>query len=390
MVIGLFNESYPPHIDGVGMVVRAYAQAFTKEGHTCYYVAPKNRDKRYAHSDQEEEYPIKLYNSFMLPKEEYAVGMPMLDWKYRREIKKIPFDIVHAHTPFLSGLETKRIAKRRHIPLIATLHSKYYDDFMAKTHSKLFAKLAVRVIVRFYNRCDEVWAVNQATADMLRGYGYKKEIVVMENGTDLWYPTPEDEKKAEEQFNLGSGNVFLFVGQHNYKKNIKSIIEATALYHRSHEDFRLVFVGQGPDAEKMAALTRTLGLEEHTVFTGHITDRETMKCLYARADLFLFPSLYDTAGLVVREAAAAGTPSLLIEGSDAAQGITDGDNGFLCKNTPEDICACMERALLSAKEVGARARQTIPIPWSRITQEAMKRYEMLIERKKTEKKGKKR
>ena len=86
----------------------------------------------------------------------------------------------------------------------------------------------------------------------------------------------------------------------------------------------------------------------------------------------------------VREAAAAGTPSLLIRGSCAADGVTDGVNGFLCENTPEDIAACMKRALLTARSVGARARETIPVPWSGIAKQVFDRYAALIERKKME------
>ena len=134
----------------------------------------------------------------------------------------------------------------------------------------------------------------------------------------------------------------------------------------------------------MQTLSEELGLAEQTVFTGHIADREILKGLYARADLFVFPSLYDNAPMVVREAAASGTPSLLIRGSCAADGVTDGVNGFLCENTPEDIAKCMARALLTAKQVGERARETIPIPWNGVAKQVLDRYAALIERKKRE------
>ena len=248
----------------------------------------------------------------------------------------------------------------------------------------MIAKAVVWRIVQFFNKCDEVWTVNEATAEVLRGYGYTGEIVVMPNGTNLWYPTHEDALAAEMHFGLGRGNVFLFVGQQNFKKNTDSILKAAALYRKNDKDFRIVFAGQGPDADKLHALADRLGLSENAVFTGHIADREILKGLYARADLFVFPSLYDNAPMVVREAAAAGTPSLLIEGSCAAEGVTDGENGFLCKNTPEEIAACMARALKTAKTVGMRARETIPLAWSRIAQDVIARYEALIERKKRE------
>ena len=99
--------------------------------------------------------------------------------------------------------------------------------------------------------------------------------------------------------------------------------------------------------------------------------------LYARADLFLFPSLYDTAGLVVREAAAAGTPSLLVEGSCAAECVCDGENGFLCKDDPKSICDTIVRVMTDEalrRRVGEAARETIPVPWSGVIQDVRERY----------------
>lgn len=381
MVIGEFSESYPPHIDGVGMVVRSYCEELSKAGEPCYYIAPKNAGRQYPNAAPE-SFPVIKYASLPIPNEAYSVGLPAFDLTFQYDLSRIPFDIVHAHTPFVSAIEATRIARERHIPLVATLHSKYYDDILVKTHSEMIAAAVVQRVVQFFNKCDEVWTVNDATAEVLRGYGYKGEIVIMPNGTNLWYPTDEDAKKAEERFGLGTGNVFLFVGQQNFKKNTDSILKAAALYKATGADFRFVFAGQGPDAEKMRALAAELGIQDVTVFPGHIADREVLKGLYARADLFVFPSLYDNAPMVVREAAAAGTPSLLIRGSCAADGVTDGENGFLCDNTPEEIAAGMARALKTAKAVGERARETIPIPWSGIAKQVVDRYALLIERKK--------
>ncbi len=381
MIIGEFCEVYPPHIDGVGMVVRAYCEELTKAGEDCYYIAPENTGRQYRDAAPE-PFPVVQYASLPIPKEAYSLGLSAFDLSFQHDLGGIPFDIVHAHTPFVSAIEATRIAHERGIPLVATLHSKYYDDILAKTRSEVIADAVVQHIVQFYNKCDEVWTVNDATAEVLEGYGYKGDIIVMPNGTNLWYPTREDAERAETQYGLGKGPVFLFVGQQNFKKNTDSILRAAALYQQTGADFRIVFAGQGPDADKMKALALSLGLKDKAVFTGHIADRESLKGLYARADLFVFPSLYDNAPMVVREAAAAGTPSLLIRGSCAAEGVQDGVNGFLCENTPEDIAACMERALKTADTVGACARETIPVPWSGIAKRVKDRYASLIERKK--------
>ena len=103
----------------------------------------------------------------------------------------------------------------------------------------------------------------------------------------------------------------------------------------------------------------------------------------ARADLLVFPSLYDNAPMVVREAAAAGTPALLIRGSCAAEGVADGENGYLVEDTPEAIAAGMARAIETGETVGANARQTIPLAWDAVIAKARARYEVLAERYRT-------
>ena len=80
------------------------------------------------------------------------------------------------------------------------------------------------------------------------------------------------------------------------------------------------------------------------LFTGFVGDREEILSLYRRADLLVFPSVYDNAPMVVREAAAMGTPALLVRGSCSAEGVTHGDNGFLCEADPASIASSVTGA----------------------------------------------
>ena len=93
-------------------------------------------------------------------------------------------------------------------------------------------------------------------------------------------------------------------------------------------DFCMVFVGDGQDRPAVEEYAAQLGLTDLCRFTGTERDRDTIRAWYTRADLLLFPSTFDTNGLVVREAAACSLGSVLIEGSCAAEGITDGDTGI--------------------------------------------------------------
>ena len=84
-------------------------------------------------------------------------------------------------------------------------------------------------------------------------------------------------------------------------------------------------------------LVKKLDLTQNVIFTGKIFDKELLKALYARADLFLFPSKYDTDGLVKFEAAAQKTPTVFLENTGAASSILDNETGFISKDNPKDF-----------------------------------------------------
>lgn len=104
--------------------------------------------------------------------------------------------------------------------------------------------------------------------------------------------------------------------------------------------------------------------------------------LYHRASLLVFPSIYDNAPMVLREAAAMGTPAVVVAGSCSAEGITDGENGFVCRDeSGASIAETIRRALPQTKAAGQRARETIPVPWARIMTQVVTEYERLIAEK---------
>lgn len=377
MIIGEFVDTYPPDVDGVGRVVLSYCQTLTGMGHTAYYIAPDAPGCNEFYG-----IPVLLQKSLPVKGELFRAGLPMLDVKYRKRVDQIPFDIVHAHSPFLAAAEAARIAKKRDVPLVSSFHSKYYDDLVAKTHSETIAKTVIKGIVRFYDKCDAVWTVNNATAEVLHDYGYAGHILVMENGTNLEAVDPEAEGRLFERLKLKENTpTLLFVGQHNYKKNLHGVLGACALLKRQGQAFQLVCAGDGPDFAAIVHEAHSLGIGEDTHFMGHMSDRSELMALFHRADLFVFPSLYDNAPMVLREAAAMGTPGLLVKGSCSAEGVTDGENGYISPSeSAEAIAATIVRALPTVREVGLRAQATIPVSWETIMRQVEKEYQRLIQK----------
>ena len=121
------------------------------------------------------------------------------------------------------------------------------------------------------------------------------------------------------------------------------------------------------------------------IFTGPVYDRNELRAWNTRADLFLFPSTFDTNGLVVREAAACGLASVLIRDSCAAEGITDGQNGFLIDENAESMVALLlqvSKDLDYLHEAGQHAMDEIYLSWQECVAKAYERYQFVLAEKK--------
>ncbi len=379
MIIGELTETYPPMLDGVGRVCWAYCQTLEKMGHTAYYIAPEDPN----HSAFEGLRTI-LYKGLQIPGQNYRLGVPDWSMDFKKQIQRIPFDVLHIHSPFLSARVALQIRKERPaVPIVATFHSKYYDDSLKITHSRTISNRVVDVVLSVYNKCDAVWAVNHESGEVLRAYGYKGKIDIAPNGTNVFEIDEERAAEARQRLGIPEGMpVLLFVGQMSRKKNIHSVLKAAALLKRGGQPFTLLLAGEGPDRGNLERLAADLDIRDRTGFLGFIRNGEDLRSLYTLSDLFVFPSIYDNAPMVVREAASNGTPSVLVRGSCSAEGIEDGVNGFLCEDSPEDIARVIREALPRAAAVGQAARRTIPQPWEEIMADVVAKYEALIEQKK--------
>jgi len=372
-----FSDSFIPIMDGVGNVVYRYAVNFGKKGHESYVAAPQTN------TGYRGDYPFEIIDYVGVPlwkMNSYTVGTPKMDSHFKKRLEMIEADIVHVHSPFMAGQAGMSYAKKRKIPVIGTFHSKYYDDFLQVTGIELLAEAGVKIVVDFYEKCDEVWAVSESSAQTLKDYGYKGSVRVMPNGTDTKEILPEKVSEIREKLNIGSERILLFVGQMNWKKNIETTLRAFAMLNG---DLKLVLAGRGPHEAEIRALADKLGVGERVIMPGHITDPDLLNALYSSAKLFLFPSIYDNGPLVVREAAAAGTPSVVVRGSSAAECVKDGVNGLLCENDPADLAAVVQKALEDENELdamGMRAKMTIPIPWSSIAEDVLWEYKRVIEK----------
>lgn len=375
-------DSYYPCIDGPINVVTNYANNLNKKT-SCKVLVPKaKRKQKYIDS---QPFDVIRCNSSAAP-EGYRLGHPLSDGKFKKRVTSEKFDIFHTHSPFSMGTFAIKQGKKQHVPVVAHLHTKYYEDFRRVLHGfKPLCNFMLRRIMRVYNKADSVWTVNNATCDVLREYGYKGDIVVMRNGTDLVYPENAEEliKRVNEKHSLeGQKNVFIFVGRIAMYKNLQLMADALAKLKNDGEDFRMIIIGNGFDEKKFKSIVKNLELNDYFIFAGSIKDRELLQGYYLRSDLFLFPSTFDTSSLVPIEAAAHKLPTLLIKDSCTAENIVDNVNGFLAEETADAYAQKIKEIIHNPEllqKVGEEAHISVYRTWETVANEALEKYKEVID-----------
>lgn len=339
ITIGLFIDTFFPMIDGVTVVVDNYAKRLASYANVIAF-APGYKGKEF--DDSKFLYKVVRCKSIKMPIIDYSLPAPKFDKEFMTELNNSKLDIVHIHSPFSIGKAGIEYAKKKNVPVIATMHSQYKKDFLRVVKFETLANFLTRIIIKRYNRCDECWAVNSKVAEIYyEEYKYKELPKVMGNATDM-KPVKDLEASKElvnKKYNISPDEkVFLFVGRINKLKNIYLIANSLRILKEKYNPkFKMLFVGSGQDEDTLKSIINKNNMEQDIIMCGKITNRELLASIYARADLFLFPSLYDASSIVQIEAASQKTPTLFVEGAATTATITENVNGFICKNNENDF-----------------------------------------------------
>ncbi len=383
-------DSYYPNIDGPTNVVTYYAKNIdAREGYSCKVMVPA-APKKTGYVDCQ-PFEVLRCKSMQVTDYGYCAGFPGSDGNFKKRVKELDLDIVHAHSPFIMGRYALKLGKKRKIPVVATMHTKFREDF-----DRLYKKWGIlrrpivwfmmKYIMKVFHKADSVWTVNNASRQLLRDYGYNGDIVVVNNGTDLKYPKNPDEliAKVNALHNLeGQKNIFIFVGRIAFYKNLGLTLEALAKLKETTDDFKMLFIGDGFDIDELKKKTTELGLDEQVIWVGRVTDRELLQGYYLRSDLFLFPSTYDTSSLVPIEAAAHKLPVLLIKDSWTAEAVTDNVNGYLAEENPEAFANRIAEIIADPEkmaEIGEEAHRSVYRTWEMVSEEVVEKYHEIIEK----------
>lgn len=371
-------DSYLPHVDGVINCMHNYC---TNASKSVNVVAAAPAYKGYV---DKQPYEVLRCKSLYVPILNLQYGRATKDKKFHKAVMERKLDVVHVHSPFNMAKYVLKVAKEQDIPAVATFHTNMRPIVKMVTKNNWVTEKFIHSLGKRYNQFTEVFVCSPIVAEQCRSFGYTGKISYLPFGTNLPKCNEVDQLRKEAAAKLGVKEdelFFVFVGRIEKLKRIDFILQALKKLKDGGQKFKFFAVGKGSDMKKMLKLKNKLGFtDEEVKFTGFL-DGELFPCLYARADLLLFPSLYDNFGLVKVEAAAYDTPGVFIKDSCAGYGVTDGVNGYLSEDTVDAFAEKIKLAVADREqlaEVGKNAGRDLYISWEDCTKQFIARIEQIV------------
>lgn len=379
MRIGLFTDTYRPSINGIVYVVESLKRELEAIGHEVYVFCPAKsiRPSKTAELLEEDDRIVRFPSIKGAFFDDYDTSI-FFPPRVVQQIRDLDLDVIHILTPSQVGLVGIRAAVKGKIPFIIQ-HSTDLYEFSEDYPAVLPGVLALigillpstvklgrkdiyevikmyrprrgianwnkeiirQVVTILYSKADAVIALSKKSTKQLKSWQedecYQYNITTMPNGVDaLPAPTAAELAAFRRQYGIDlDDEVFGFVGRLGKEKNLDVLFPTLEYVIHQRPKARLLFVGDFEYRETLEAMAAESGYPDRITFTGALP-RETLGVAYAAMRVFVFPSLKDTQGWVLHEAAHAGLPVLLID-RDVSEVIHDGENGYYVHNSPEDI-----------------------------------------------------
>lgn len=331
MKIALMTNNYKPVTGGVPISVERLAGALRKLGHEVVIFAPTYRE-------QQEEKGIFRYKTCL----NHFVGGIVLPNSFDREIDRVfqeeHFDIIHVHHPVLIGNTAIHLAHKHRIPIVFTYHTRYEKYLSYYTGGVFSFEWLMKSYLRLYlKQCDFVFSPTKGIEEyLLKDCDVPPEKAgVLPTGLneDSFQASSDQSHAIREHYQAENIPLLLTVSRMAKEKNLFFLLEAISqTKHLYQKPFRVLFVGDGPDKQKLEKKSSMLGLQDTVIFTGNISNHEIAP-YYKAADGFVFASKTETQGIVIAEAFAGETPVIAVRASGVEDLVQDGETGYL---TEED------------------------------------------------------
>ncbi|MFA5381529.1 MAG: glycosyltransferase [Candidatus Micrarchaeia archaeon] len=341
MKIAFFTDTYLPNVDGVVFAIESYREEFEKKGHEVYIFCPgtkedkkKNKNPRVFYCTSTEFKPYPDYKIALFP------------FTSITKIKKLKIDIIHSHALATMGLAAGIIAKTLGIPSVATYHTMVSDATHYISDKKIIEGITKKTIWKYckwyYKLFNKTTTPSNYMKQILKKNGIDAETYP--NGINTQIFNYKNPSKIKKKLKLEKNIIGFHVGRLVKEKNINLIIDSAKLIEKNIPNVKFVFAGGGPAKEYYIKRVKEKRVEHLFLFLGMIKQKDLPE-LYSMADVYMFPSKFDTQGLVALEAMACGAPIIGIKNSAVEPMIVSGKNGYLFNDTPKSFALSFEKAL---------------------------------------------
>ncbi len=322
-----------------------------------------------------------------------SVGMPFgrgeyriptgLGTKVRRDLEKFAPNIVHLSSPDPSGHAALRWAQDNDVPVLASVHTRF-ETYPRYYNMAFLEPIIVRLLRRFYNRCDALVAPSQSMIDELLDQDMHDDISLWSRGVDRTiFASEKRDLNWRRSLGLADDDVaIVFLGRLVMEKGLDVFAETIVQLRKRQVPHKVLVIGDGP----------ARGWFEDAlpggIFAGFKTGAD-LGCALASGDLFFNPSITETFGNVTLEAMACGLPVIAAGATGAASLVVDGATGQLVppgKATAETAQRfaeaiapyCTDTALRRAHGDAGEAR-SLEYSWEAINRVVADTYVRLIE-----------
>lgn len=391
MKIGIFTDTYYPSVNGIVAVTDILRRNFEALGHEVFVFAPGEGLKVDNSNPHLIRFPaIKgaLYDDFNAS----LFFVPAV----QAHIKKLDLDVIHFLTPGQVGLMGLYAAHELKIPLVSEYCTDLFEYVqhypialpvliaaisllpftLPMTTAELLSALKAshprfgltkwnkalvkELLTVLHASCDAVIVHSRKSVRQLNQwqtgeFSYRSYLIP--TGVDpLPTPTKAEVAAFKKKFAItDTDEVVIYVGRLSAEKNLDVLIPAIEHVCRERPNAKLLFVGDFDYRPTLEAKARASRAADAIIFAGKMP-RAKLGTPLAAAKVFAFPSLTDTQGLVLHEAALAGLPIVLTDRL-VSEVVKNNENGLYAKPTASSIAEKIVRILADPKLQKIMSRQ---------------------------------
>ena len=361
MRILMISDVYFPRVNGVSTSIETFREGLGTENVSVTLIAPDYNNAGNEGAAQGDTGIVRLPARTIPfdPEDRLMHGKHLR--RLEHTLQEQDFDLIHIQTPFAAHYTGLRLAKQRRIPCIATYHThfeEYFHHYLPVMPRPLARGITRRLARSQCNALDAIIVPSSAMHDALRTYGVTRPLHILPTGIPLAQFNAEGDNDFRVRHGLPVDRpLALFVGRVAHEKNLSFLLEAMRHALTLNPDIALVIAGEGPALNSLKKSTAQLGMTPNVFFLGYLDRKEELPRCYAAADLFVFPSVTETQGLVLLEAMAAGLPVLGIPAMGAADILLPQQGAVCSPNDNQQFGTLMAELLTDTDRLAKLSRE---------------------------------